>query len=222
AVLAHALRGFNSGMDLELASYASGEAQAAAIADDIAWHTHDIDDGLRAGLIETRDLAEVRLVARVLDGMPGGAGCDPTREIYEITRRLITIVIADTVGEARRRMALLSPQHPDDIRAAEGVTVTFSAAMQAELDELRSFLFARLYRHPRVMSVMDGAQAIVRDLVLAYGSGVEAMPEAWQVQANVAEERARLRLVGDFVAGMTDRFAIAEHRRLFDVTPELR
>jgi dGTPase len=221
-VVVHALRNFNAAMDLELASYASGEAQVAAAADDIAWHTHDIDDGLRAGLIDRGDLREVPLVARVIESIPAAAVGDPGREIYEITRRLITLIIADCVAESRRRLATLAPTGPDDIRGAGRATVAFSATMQAELAELRRFLFARLYHHPRVLEVMRSAEEVVRDLARRYRANLTDLPSEWQPTAAPREERRLMRLICDFVAGMTDRYAIAEHRRLFDATPKLR
>jgi dGTPase len=220
--LVHAVRDFEQAMDLQLGRYASGEAQVAAIADDIAWHTHDIDDGLRAGLLTRRQLREVPLVRRIMDDLPAAGRFDPARETYEITRRLITLIIMDAVSEARRRLVRLRPEHPDDIRGAGEVTVTFSPEMQAGLDELRRFLFASLYRHAKVMAVMDGAQQVVKDLVARYVAEPEEMPDAWQAAVTGLDGRRYLRRIGDFVAGMTDRYAIAEHRRLFDATPELR
>ena len=219
-----AVRGFERVMNLQLDRHASGEAQVAAIADDIAWHTHDIDDGLRAGLLVRDDLGDVALIRDITDKMPADddLGADQGREIYEMTRRLIAMIIADAVGEAHQRLAELGPDHPDAIREAGRQTISFSAPMQDHLDELRGFLFARLYRHPRVEGVMSGAQQIVQDLVTYYGAQPDALPAPWQAAFKAADESRRLRHIGDFVAGMTDRYAIAEHRRLFDDTPELR
>lgn len=221
-VLVHASRAFNARMDLELDQHASGEAQAAAIADDIAWHTHDIDDGLRAGLIARDDLREVPLVARVLEDIPAASVGDPSREIYEITRRLITLIIADCVTASRLRLAETRPSTTSDIRTAGRTLVTFSTPLRDELAELRRFLFARLYHHPRVMRVMRGAEAIVQDLVDYYRADLVALPPEWQMSPAKVDERRMMRRICDFVAGMTDRYAIAEHRRLFDETPELR
>ena len=221
-ILMHALRHFNANMDLELDRFASGEAQAAAIADDIAWHTHDIDDGLRAGLISRDNLRGVPLVARVLDALPVVRDAVRERASYEIKRQLITLIIADCVAESRRRLARLNPGAPDDVRRAGAAVVGFSEELAAGLSELRSFLFENLYRHGRVMRVMGGAQAVVRDLVERYRDDHDTMPADWRPPATMASRRDRLRRVGDFVAGMTDRYAIAEHRRLFDATPELR
>lgn len=222
AVVVRALRAFNAIMDLDLASHASGEAQVAAAADDIAWHTHDIDDGLRAGLISRDDLREVPLVARVIEAIPAAAIGDQGREIYEITRRLITLIIADCVAEARRRLAAVAPSHPDAIRRAGRTIVAFSEPMRAELEQLRRFLFARLYHHPHVLRVMTSAEGLVSDLVRRYRARLSDLPADWQPSPVPSDERRLMRLICDFVAGMTDRYAIAEHRRLFDATPNLR
>jgi dGTPase len=222
ATLVHALRKFGARMDLGLDTFASGEAQAAAIADDIAWHTHDIDDGMRAGLINRDDLRAVPILARVIDDIPAASAGDQAREVYEVTRRLITIIIADCVGEARRRLAETRPETPDDIRQAGRTLVTFSVPMWADLKALRAFLFERLYHHPRVMRVMRAAEDVVQDLVVRYREDLSALPREWQPAGYPPDEHRLMRRICDFVAGMTDRYAIAEHRRLFDVTPELR
>ena len=217
-----ALACFQTKMDLQLERFASAEAQVAALADDIAWHTHDIDDGLRAGLIELSDLADVRLLRAVLGRLEDGSMRDRSRDIYELVRVLITHLIGDVVSESRTRLRRLQPHSPDDIRAAGAPVIGFSEDMFAQLKELRSFLFDRLYHHQRVMAVMDKAQGVVRDLVEAYASSTGEMPEEWASAAQDSSAQSRLRLVGDFVAGMTDRYAIEQHRRLFDDTPELR
>jgi dGTPase len=221
--LCHAVRRIDGQLSLELDRFASAEAQVAALADDIAWMTHDIDDGLRAGLIAVSDLSSVPLLARLLDEASATATApERDRRIYAVVRRLITIMIADAVAESRSRLASLQPRHPDDIRAADAPVVAFSKDFLAELLLLRRFLFANLYRHQRVMKVMTSAQGLVRDLVARYRSDPAALPEHWREAATSRDERRRLRLIGDFVAGMTDRFALGEHRRLFDASPDLR
>ncbi len=208
---------------LELDTWASAEAQAAALADDIAYVAHDIDDGLRADLIALADLDGRPLVGPAIAAGPQIAGDDPGgRRVYELTRRMITVTIADVVAESRARLAALHPGSPDDIRRAGGPTVAFSAPMAADIARLKAFLFERVYRHARVMRVMTGAEAIVRDLFQRYLAEPQAMQEAWHKAAAGLNERSRGRLIADFVAGMTDRYAIAEHRRLFDATPDLR
>jgi dGTPase len=222
AGLVHALRHFEALMSLDFDRHGSAEAQVAAIADDIAWMTHDIDDGLRAGLIVPEDLAEVSLLRETLADVPEGEDGEGSRHIYELVRRLITDLIRDVVVESRVRLAALAPVTVEDIRHTGGPVVAFSASMATELGQLRRFLFARLYRHARVLHVMDDAQGVVRDLVARYMADASAMPRAWATEAAVLDERRRARLVADFVAGMTDRFAIGEHRRLFAETPTLR
>ena len=220
--LVHAVRDVNREIELQLSSFASGEAQVAAIADDIAWHTHDIDDGLRAGLIAREDLKTVEIVRSVLSDIDVAGPGDRSREIYEITRRLITIVIADAVQASRQRLAQLAPGHPDDIRNSDRSTVGFSKRIREQLADLRTFLFANLYRHPKVMDVMQGAEQIVQDLIHHYTREPSALPGPWRAGIEGLEHRQRMRRIADFVAGMTDRYAISEHRRLFDATPELR
>lgn len=208
---------------LDLDHWPSAEAQAAALSDDIAYVNHDIDDGLRAGLITVADLDGVPLVGQAVaasrarvDGTGGG------RLVFEITRRMITAMIRDCVAESRSRLATVLPRSPDDIRAAGFGVVAFSDAMQADLAGLKAFLFARVYRHAKVKHSMTGAEQVVADLFTRYMADAAEMPEAWRVAADGLGPRARARLVADFVAGQTDRFALAEHRRLFDATPELR
>ena len=222
AVAMHALRHVEAVMGLALDKLGSGEAQVAAIADDIGWMTHDIDDGLRAGLIRFEDLAEVPLIAPVIATIEGRAMADAARRIYSVSRQLITVIIADAVTESRRRLAALAPATADDIRAAAAEVVAFSPALREQLKQLRTFLFARLYRHPRVMAVMGDAESIVGDLVARFSVDVDALPESWRAASIHMTERQRARHIGDFVAGMTDRYAIAEHRRLFPSTPGLR
>jgi dGTPase len=221
-VLVHALRHFEASMRLALDRSASAEAQAAAISDDIAWMTHDIDDALRAGLIAFGDLKDVPLLAAIIAELERMPALDGSRQIYGVTRQLITVMINDAVEASRARLSRLGPQHADDIRRAQQPVVVFSEAMGSEIGRLRSFLFARLYGSPRVGHVMERAERLVRDLVARYRHEPKAMPEAWRAAASSSGERRQARLVADFVAGMTDRFAMAEHRRLFDATPDLR
>ena len=208
---------------LDLDRWASAEAQTAALADDIAYATHDIDDGLRAGLISVEDLEAVPMVGPAIAaaGGTGGASADG-RRVYEITRRMITAMIGDCVAESRARLAALAPRTADDIRAAGSAAVAFPAGVSADLAALKEFLFARVYRHPRVNRIMSDAERVVSELFDRYMAEPAAMPEAWRRSAEGLDARRRARLVADFVSGQTDRFAIAEHRRLFDATPELR
>ena len=209
--------------DLELDTYPSVEAQAAALADDIAYNNHDIDDGYRAGLFTFAELAEVPIAARALDEVRAAyPGIDGTRLLYEAIRRLIGTMIEDAVAETERRLGALRPRSSADIRHAASAVVAFSPGMQSELDRLRAFLFARVYRHARVARIMSEAERVVADLFRRYSDEPEALPPEWREQAPPLGTPDYARHVADFIAGMTDRFALAEHRRLFDATPDLR
>jgi dGTPase len=142
--------------------------------------------------------------------------------IYEINRRLITRMIEDVVHEAMTRLDALSPASADDVRGADEAVVTFSADMDQACDDLRDFLSLRVYRESRILRVMEGAGQIVRELFTHYMSHPDAMPENWQKGVEGAEAQERSVHVCDFIAGMTDRYAVREHTRLFDRTPELR
>ncbi len=206
---------------LDLALHASLEAQAAALADDIAYDAHDIDDGLRAGLFT---LPEIRgaapfvadLLREIDDRHPG---LEEARVIHELSRRVITRFIEDAIGESRRRIAEAGVESPEAVATAGRALVGHSAAKEAADREVKAFLFARMYRHPSVLAVRDKADAIVRRLFAAYMADPSAMPRDW---ATKAEQGDRARAVADYIAGMTDRFAIHENVRLFDGPADLR
>ena len=218
-----AARRIEAWRSLDLDTWPSAEAQVAALADDIAYSTHDLDDGLRAGLLTLDDLLTLPLVGDIaVEVAATAAKADNGQRIYEVIRRLITVLVADLVGESRKRLVALAPTSADDIRAAAGPSIAFSDAVAAGLVVLKAFLFKRVYRHPKVMHVMTGAEAIVSDLFRHYAAHPAMMPSSWTAALPGRNERQSARLIADFVAGMTDRYAIAEHRRLFDATPELR
>ncbi len=221
--VAEPIRDYCKKQDLAIETFASVEAQIAAVADDIAYNNHDIDDGYRAGFFTFAELAGVPIVDRALTEVrQTHPGIDGTRLLYEAIRRLIGAMIEDAADEAKRRLAALRPASADDVRRAPDAVVAFSEDMRRELDDLRAFLFARVYRHPRIARVMADAERVVRDLFKRYSSVLEALPPDWQEGAPSRGTRAYARHVADFIAGMTDRFALAEHRRLFDATPDLR
>jgi dGTPase len=206
---------------LDLGAQAPAEAQAAAIADDIAYNSHDLDDGLRAGLIQLADLAEVPLAGAFVAELPR-AGLERQRAVYEVNRRLITVMIDDVVRESRARLARLPQQSLTGVRAASEPVVALSARRRAEVRGLKDYLLANVYRHDRVMRVMRSAEMIVRDLFERYMREPATMRGAWRAAAARGGEAALAAVVADYVAGMTDRYAIGEHRRLFDATPDLR
>lgn len=223
SAVAKVVRSLEAWVSLDLGRFASAEAQVAALADDIAYLSHDVDDGLRAKLLTIDDLADVPMSAGFVTATAALSGArDAHRRAYEITRRMITVMVADCVTETRTRLAGLAPTSPDDIRGNSAAVVAFSPTMQASVLELRAFLYARVYRHPWVMGVMNRAERIVGDLFSRYLTEPDTMPPEWASAADGLDPRRLPRLVADFVSGQTDRYAIAEHRRLFDETPELR
>jgi len=210
-----------AGLDgrLHLSLFAPAEAQVAAIADDIAYNCHDLDDGLRAGLIGLDDLIDVPLAGRFL-AEATGAGIETGRVIYEVNRRMITAMIDDVVRCSKVRLEALGEASLRGVREAGQPVIVPSEERRAEMTGLKAFLLAKVYRHPRVMHVMRGAEQIVADLFARYLAEPEEMPAPWRTAD--AGQGQRAAVVADFVAGMTDRYAINEHRRLFDATPELR
>jgi dGTPase len=221
--LPHAIALQGETQDLELWSFASAEAQIAAIADDIAYDAHDIDDGLRAGLFVLEDLADVPLIRDILgDIRHQHPALDPSRLVHELVRRLITQMIEDVIAETGRRLRALAPRSADDVRHAEHPVGAFSPAM-AEADRaIKGFLYPRMYRHSRIMRIMGDAERLVCALFARYLEQPDDMPAEWAQIVDGGDAAARSRHIADFIAGMTDRYALMEHARLFDSTPELR
>jgi len=214
---------YNELHDLELDRHASLEAQCAAIADDIAYNTHDIDDGLRAGLLTLSMLEEVALPCGLLAEVRGRYPVlDPVRTGHELLRRQITIMVEDVIASTNGRLAEVRPGSVEDVHAAGMTLVAFSPAMAAMEKELKAFLFRTIYREERVMRVRAEADRIVRDLFDRYFDDPRAMPEGWREGLDRASDRIKARHVADFIAGMTDTYAIREYTRLFDRVPDLR
>jgi dGTPase len=204
--------------DLELESYAGPEAQVAALADDIAYNNHDIDDGLRAGLFGIDELLALPLVGdvfrRVMDRYPG---LEEARVIHEAVRELIGTMIADVLDETRARLAAARPETAADIRAMDRPLVGFTPEMNEHNAALKAFLFKRMYRHYRVNRSMSKAQRIVQDLFGLLHRSPDQLPPEWQQGCDGPEGMKTARRVCDYIAGMTDKFAIEEHQRLFDL-----
>jgi dGTPase len=209
--------------DLELWTYPSAEAQAAAIADDIAYDAHDVDDGLRAELFALDDLAALPLVGDILDEIDGShPHLDPSRRGHELIRRLITRMIEDVIAESARRLDAIGARSADEVRAAGAPVVAFSARMETIDAAIKAFLFPHMYREARVMRIMGEAEGVLVDLFEAYRRDPQQLPAEWRQGLAVPDEAAGARHVADFIAGMTDRYALIEHARLFSETPELR
>ena len=206
---------------LRLDAFASGEAQAAAVADDIAYVNHDIDDALRASLLTLDGLASAPLVGPFI-ARARATGADAGRLVYEVNRRLITAMIEDVGLAARGRLNEIKAGTTEDIAFAGRTVVTFSPTFQDELIGLKSYLLNHVYRHERVMSVMRKAERLVQDLFGHYYAHPDSMQTRWAAASLTCNPAQRAALIGDYVAGMTDRFAIEAHQQLFDHTPELR
>jgi dGTPase len=219
----HAIRIYSRAQDLQLWSFASAEAQVAAIADDIAYDAHDIDDGLRAELFTLDDLELVPLIGDILDRVRRRyRRLEPGRLVHELIRRLITLMIEDVISETNRRLHAVAPRSAEEVRQAAQSVAAFSPAM-AEADRLiKGFLYPRMYRHPRIMRIMRDAERVIGDLFARYAAKPEHLPAEWAQSSEAGDDTERLRRIADFIAGMTDRYALVEHARLFASTPELR
>jgi dGTPase len=213
--VASAILDYNARHDLELALHASAEAQAGAIADDIAYDAHDIDDGLRARMFAIEEIASVPLIGDILAEIDARSpGIEPTRRTHELVRRVIARMIQDVIGYSKHLIDERAPHSVEDIRRARAPVVAFSPEMAVADRAIKAFLFPCMYRHPRIVRIMDDAQAVVSNLFARYMRAPGDLP--WR------DGPASPREVADFIAGMTDRYALSEHTRLFDSTPELR
>lgn len=213
---------YNARHDLELTRFASLEAQCAAIADDIAYNAHDIDDGLRSGLLTLEALDAVPLTRRLLDVVRTRyPALDAVRTGHELVRRQITIMVEDVIGEAQRRLAEAKPLSVEDVRGYSCALVGFSPAMAEDEKTLKRFLFKNLYFHESVMTRRQSADKIVLDLFDACFADASVMPAEWRLDYETLDRAGQARRIADYLAGMTDNYAVREHRRLFDHTPDL-
>ena len=208
-----AILAFDTVFPLELSGHSSAEAQCAAIADDIAYNTHDIDDGLRAGLFDLKDLRQVPFLEGILNEIAElHPDLERPRAIHELGRRIITRFVEDALNESTRRLDVAAPESSAAVRAAGRPLVGFSDEMRAADKSIKGFLFPKMYRHEKVMAVRVS-------LFSLYMNDPTHMPLEWQPKSE--DEAARAHAVADYIAGMTDRFALQDYQRHFDLSYDL-
>ncbi|MBV8521799.1 MAG: deoxyguanosinetriphosphate triphosphohydrolase [Acetobacteraceae bacterium] len=210
---------YNQRHRLELGTHASGEAQVAALADDIAYHSHDLDDGLRARLFDLEDLRHVPVVGEALEAASrAGPDVPPPRLRHETIRRVIDAMVRDVVGETRRRLTALAPEDAERIRHASAPVVSFSPEMAEANQVIKHFLVERMYRHWRVNRMTAKGRGLTEELFRLLHGDTSLLPGEWRARAGESGAARAAHTVCDYIAGMTDRYAVDEHRRLTDVT----
>lgn len=216
--LPYALADVNAEWDLELTTNASAEAQVAAVADDIAYNHHDLHDGLRAGLFTEDDLSALPVVGEAFAQVDAlHPGLEPMRRRHEALRRVFGVMVEDVIAVAQNRLTGLQPASVDDIRHMDGAIIRFSKPLYQNLKAIKQFLFRRMYRAPSVVVERKRVTELLNGLFPLFLHDPQHMPDQWQAMAKAApDEVERARVVLDYVAGMTDRFAISEARRLLD------
>lgn len=218
ADLPAAFRDFPWLEELELDQYAGPEAQVAALADDIAYNNHDIDDGISAGLFEIEDLLELPLVGDIFRSVQDDyPALEHKKVVYEAVRRLIGHWIDDLTAETRRRVKKYKPKSAADVRAMPVALVSFSDELERDQRALRAFLYERMYKHYKVNRMRSQAKRILSELFALFMAEPETLPDLWRRDAEQAPSVRKARLVCDYLAGMTDNYAIELHRRLFSM-----
>ena len=219
--LPYALVEANAQWELELHTFASAEAQVAAISDDVAYSHHDLHDGLRSGLFTEADLMELPVTGPAFAEVDAlYPGLDKMRRRHEALRRVFGRLVEDVIAVAKNRLDAAQPKSVDDIRAMEGTVIRFSKPLYQELKAIRSFLFTRMYRAPSVMVERARVTEVVNGLFPLFMQQPQHLPQEWRSDVDAAkDETALARIVADYVAGMTDRFALQEHQRLWVKQP---
>ncbi|MGH1402833.1 MAG: deoxyguanosinetriphosphate triphosphohydrolase [Alphaproteobacteria bacterium] len=222
-----AARELQEKMDMRFDTHASMEAQVAALSDDIAYNNHDVEDGIRAGLFSISDLQEIPLLSKVIEQVyKNYPGIEQRYLIQEMKRDMIGAMVDDVMRETQKRLEKVKPESPEDIRMAGMQIVAFSPEMYEQVQALRKFLYNRMYRHFTINRIWVKVERIVGDLFEAFHKNYQLLPDNWQMRVEEAgaqdNERERARIIADYIAGMTDRYAIREHERLFDLYWDLR
>ena len=213
-----ALKALDDWERLELSTYAGPEAQVAALADDIAYNNHDIDDGLRAGLFSVADVSDVPIVGEAFaDVRRRYPDISEDRMIHEAVRDLIGYMVSDVLAETRRRLAEENPKSADDVRGLSRAICDFSAEFREKEAPLRKFLHENMYRHYKVNRMMGQASRVVKELFELFIKDPDILPTILRAECDGPETATTARIVCDYIAGMTDSFAIAEHKKLFSV-----
>lgn len=214
-----AITEYNATQDMELATWPGAEAQVAAISDDIAYNAHDFDDGLKAGLFPLEAVLELPLVGPIFKGVADRyPGLEKGRLIHESLRAMIAAMVNDVIAEAYSRFIAAKPTSTADVRDLGKALVGFSAGMASHEKAMKTFLFANMYRHTRVNRMTSKAKRIVRDLFDLLLAEPHLLPEDWSAGTDGPKTLKTARRVADYIAGMTDKFALDEHARLFDPT----
>lgn len=227
-ILPATLLGLTQSVDLRLHHYASVEAQVAGIADDIAYNNHDVEDGLRANYFTLEEIAAaVPLIGRLLKTIrQSWPDLPESLLVHELVREMMGEMVDDVLRESRKRLKELSPQSVDDVRLNTKQCVSFSEEMHNEVEGLRAFLFAKMYRHYKLNRIWLKVERIIGDLFHAFMNKHGLLPDSWQKRIEDAggftNDMVRARIVADYIAGMTDRYAIREHERLFDLYWDLK
>ena len=213
-----AIADFDAEFDLGLGGWASAEAQVAALSDDIAYNNHDVDDGVSAGLFRLAELEDVPLIGPIIHGVRQDfAGLDDRMTRIEAVRRMIGAMVGDVLAETGARAKASGVQSADDVRGLGKALVAFSEPMHADLARLRAFLFERMYRHWRVNRTRSQARRILAEMFALFMDEPDVLHAEWCARARADGEAGKARVVCDYIAGMTDRFAIEEHRKLFQL-----
>ncbi|CBI76353.1 deoxyguanosinetriphosphate triphosphohydrolase [Bartonella clarridgeiae 73] len=212
---------YNAQQNLELNCFAGLEAQCAAIADDIAYNAHDIDDGLRSHFLTINQFEQVSLTASLLkDIKKKYPKLDQTLYGYELVRRQITIMVEDVIEQSQKNLALIKPKSINDIYQAKQTIVTFSPIMAIQEKQLKHFLFQNLYYHDKILARRSTAKRIVRKLFDCYYKNPNLLPENWYIKITDLTDQKLARLIADFLSGMTDHYALREYYRLFNHTDD--